>query len=336
MPRVAKDKEKEKKETNIVEKKEAPKAKVKSASIKVTSKSTKKVSSAKATAKSTVKAKKASTSTNKPVVKKEVAKKTTSKKEPVKKETVKKETAKKSKAVEKKENVDKKTTTAKKTTTKKATTSKETTTKRAATKRNKKSVEIVEYYDLPFRYNQTTVKVLAQTPTNLFIYWDISDNDRDRFTKQYGENFFELTKPVLIITNETKNYTFEIDINDFANSWYLHVDDSNCKYKIELGRRPKSNEISIENNYIYIDSSNEIEAPNNHILFDELKHSVFFKDVKSNNIIEKDISSMSFITRIGKLYNIYDLYKKMYKDELIGNEFGLTTLSSSPSSSNFI
>lgn len=331
MPRVAKDKEKEKKETNIVEKKEAPKTKVKSASIKVTSKSTKKVSSAKTTAKSTVKAKKASTSTNKPVVKKEVAKKTTAKKEPVKKKTVKK-----SKAVEKKETVDKKTTTAKKTTTKKATTSKETTTKRAATKRNKKSVEIVEYYDLPFRYNQTTVKVLAQTPTNLFIYWDISDNDRDKFIKQYGENFFELTKPVLIITNETKNYTFEIDINDFANSWYLHVDDSNCKYKIELGRRPKNNEISIENNYVYIDSSNEIEAPNNHILFDELKHSVFFKDVKTNNIIEKDISSMSFITRIGKLYNIYDLYKEMYKDELIGNEFGLTTLSSSPSSSNFI
>ncbi len=31
------------------------------------------------------------------------------------------------------------------------------------------------------------------------------------------------------------NYTFEIEINDFANSWYLHVNDGNCEYKVELG-----------------------------------------------------------------------------------------------------
>ena len=30
------------------------------------------------------------------------------------------------------------------------------------------------------------------------------------------------------------NYSFEIPINDFANSWYLHVNDSKCDYRIEL------------------------------------------------------------------------------------------------------
>ena len=49
---------------------------------------------------------------------------------------------------------------------------------------------------------------------------------------------FSKTKPVLIIHNETMNYSFEIEINDFANSWYLHVNDADCKYVIELGRRP--------------------------------------------------------------------------------------------------
>ena len=28
---------------------------------------------------------------------------------------------------------------------------------------------ILEYYDLPYRYNQTTVKILAQTPSILFV-----------------------------------------------------------------------------------------------------------------------------------------------------------------------
>ena len=48
----------------------------------------------------------------------------------------------------------------------------------------------------------------------------------ERFKNQYGDNFFETTKPVLIVHNDSLNYSFEVEINDFANSWYLHVNDS--------------------------------------------------------------------------------------------------------------
>ena len=41
-----------------------------------------------------------------------------------------------------------------------------------------------EYYDLPYRYNKTVVKILAQTPTNLFVYWEISDDDREKLKEQ--------------------------------------------------------------------------------------------------------------------------------------------------------
>ena len=59
------------------------------------------------------------------------------------------------------------------------------------TKIHKKEVNSeVEYYDLPYRYNETTVKILAQTPTTLFIYWDISDMDRASYIQKYGEDFF--------------------------------------------------------------------------------------------------------------------------------------------------
>ena len=58
----------------------------------------------------------------------------------------------------------------------------------------------------------------------------------------------------------------EIDINDFANSWYLHVNDANCEYTVELGRRPKyynsEKHVNIQNDYLYVTSSNVIEAPN--------------------------------------------------------------------------
>lgn len=174
-----------------------------------------------------------------------------------------------------------------------------------------RSIEVLEYYDLPYRYNQTVVKVLAQTPTTLFIYWDISDADRANFVAQYGEDFFSYTKPVLVIHNNTMNYSFEVEIDDFANSWYLHVNDSNCEYTVELGRRTKyyneERHMEIPNNYLYVTSSNVIDSPNDHVLFDKNLKTVYFRDVKTNIVTAKDITSISFLRNMGRIYDLYDL-----------------------------
>ena len=178
---------------------------------------------------------------------------------------------------------------------------------------------------------------MAQTPNNLFIYWDISDKDRDNYKKQYGENFFENTKPVLIVHNDTLNYSFEVDINDFANSWYLHINDSKCDYRIELGRRPITKLEKNENtDYIYISSSNEIESPNDHVLFNKNQNMVYFKNTKTGTVTNKNISAnISFMRNMGKIYNISDLYKAIYKDENIEDIFDLSNPSSGNPSSRF-
>lgn len=226
----------------------------------------------------------------------------------------------------KKKTSSQKSTTTKKSATKVASSTKKksntvaTTTKKVATKKStspKKKVDIVEYYDLPYRYNQTIVKVLAQTPTNLFIYWDISDQDRKTFEKQYGNNFFTTTKPILIIYNDTLGYNFEVEINDFANSWYLHVADSKCDYRIELGRRPIKKTEKLDTDYIYITASNEIESPNDRILLDPNQKMIYFRNVKTGKQTPKPVSSISFIRNMGKIYNIYDFYKEIYPDETL-------------------
>ena len=206
-----------------------------------------------------------------------------------------------------------------------------------------------EYYDLPYKYNKTVVKILAQTPTNLFVYWEISDEDREKLKEQYGEYFFEITKPVLVIHNLTMNYSFEIDINDFANSWYFHVNDSSCEYKIELGRRPipinynympqydveKNGPINpVKTPYIYISSSNNLESPNDHILFNN-QNKIYFRNVKTNQIIEKDVKDFPFIVKDNEFVNIYELYKKLYKDEIFDDKFDrMNPSSGNPSSGN--
>ena len=209
-----------------------------------------------------------------------------------------------------------------------------TTVKKSEKKLINNSTNVVEYYDLPQKYNQTVVKVLAQTPKTLFVYWEISDDDIEKFKNDYGENFFETTKPVLIIHNDTLNYSFEVDINDFANSWYLHVNDSNSDYRIELGRRPLQINENIQSDYIYITSSNEIESPNDHILFNN-KNKIYFRNVKTNQIIEKDVKDFPFIVKDNEFVNVYELYKKLYKDEIIDGRFDrINPSSGNPSSGN--
>lgn len=220
-------------------------------------------------------------------------------------------------------------------TTAKRSNNKKTTNKVAkkVTKRVSKHLETVEYYDLPYRYNQTVIKLLAQTPTTLFIYWDISDKDRKTFEEQYGENFFNETRPVLIVHNDTLNYSFEVEINDFANSWYLHVADSKCDYRIELGRRPIIKKDKLEHtDYIYVTTSNELEAPNDRILFNKEQKMVYFRNVKTGATQEKQFASLSFMRNMGKIYNIYDLYKTIYKNENVEDIYDLTNPSSHPSS----
>ena len=273
--------------------------------------------------------------------------KTSSKGTAKKKDTAKKAVAKKAekKVTAQKTTVKKTTTTAKKATVKKASTKKVTarksTAKKAATtrkataktKKQEQFVDIIEYYDLQYRYNETVVKILYQTPNTLFVYWDISDKDRENYIKQYGENFFNITRPVLIIHNITMNYSFEVPIDDFANSWYLHINDSKCDYKVELGRRPnyyneeatKEIQENINTDYIYVSSSNEIETPNDHVLFSTNENNTIkFRNIKNND--EKTISLVDFVRSLPALKEKRDIpiiseeifqavYSGIYKDE---------------------
>ncbi len=198
--------------------------------------------------------------------------------------------------------------------------------------RNDHAISILEYYDLPFRYNETIVKILYQTPNTLFVYWDINDNDRENYIKQYGENFFNVTHPVLIIHNDTMNYSFEIEINDFANSWYLHVNDSHCNYRVELGRRPnyydtnsyKEFEEKNHSDYVFVSSSNKIELPNDHILFNTNENNTIkYRNVKTNQ--EKNISLYDIIKNLPRVKNseipyvsneiLEGLYTAIYKND---------------------
>lgn len=266
-----------------------------------------------------------------------------------KSETAKK-TARKTSTAESKATTKKSTSTTKKSSTKKANTTRKTKKTTADLEKNavdvendlalenaeneaKEKVSVVEYYDLPYRYNQTVVKILAQTPNILFVYWGISDDDRNNFVSQYGENFFNNTVPVLLVINKTMNYSYEVQINDFANSWYLHVNDANCEYQVELGRRNKENHQNYYSNYYYVTTSNNLDMPNDHILLDNIPHNVLFKNVKTQELVEKPIVNIEFLKEFAKNKEFYKYFKELLNGELEGDGITLNLPSSHTSSS---
>lgn len=213
------------------------------------------------------------------------------------------------------------------------------------TEKSEKPKYMLEYYDLPYRYNETVVKVLAQTPKKLFVYWDISDVDKEKYLKAFGEDFFYKTYPVLLLYNEDKNYVKEIVVNDFANSWYIDIDDPKTKYTIQLGRKFKNkpeivnlaefeqNHIILHTDYLPFAQSNEMEAPNDHVLLESLPRFFIFKNVKTNQEITKDFKS--FKDTFGNNYNVEEFYKNQYENELSDGMFDMSNPSSGVNSSYF-
>lgn len=226
-------------------------------------------------------------------------------------------------------------------TTKKQTNKKVEKSKKDKTKEDKKHEYLMEYYDLPYKYNETVVKILVQTPRRLFVYWEVSEKDRETYLNAFGEDFFNQTYPVLLVHNEELNYTFEVPINDFANSWYLDIKDPKTKYVVQLGRKFRNakeinvaheiiekEHIDLKNDFVYITNSNELEAPNDHILFEKMPNQITYRNVKTGEENKKDI--LDILDKLDENYKenkLKEIYKELYGDE-ISDEIMLTNPSS--------
>lgn len=109
-----------------------------------------------------------------------------------------------------------------------------------------------EYYELPNKYNQTIIRLLVQSPTRMFVYWEVSEETIQLFSDKSLD--YANCTPVLKITNITNNYSYTIPVDPYANNYYIDVEDSGCDYKVELGR-------CIKNDFINIYTSNKATVP---------------------------------------------------------------------------
>lgn len=109
-----------------------------------------------------------------------------------------------------------------------------------------------EYYELPSKYNKTVVRLLVQSPTRMFVFWEVSDESIKNFNAHNAK--YSDSVPILKIKNMTMNYSYDMEIDPFTNNYYIEVKDPDCVYEVELGRKYK-------NDFINIYTSNTAKIP---------------------------------------------------------------------------
>ncbi|MDI6632394.1 MAG: DUF4912 domain-containing protein [Bacillota bacterium] len=98
--------------------------------------------------------------------------------------------------------------------------------------------------ELPRRYGEDRLVLLARDPHWLFAYWEISATKQEEFSARYGPEAWRSSRPFLRLYDVTgiefqgnnANTYVDIAINDESDNWYLEVGQPNRTFCVDLGR----------------------------------------------------------------------------------------------------
>ncbi|HAA90697.1 MAG: Uncharacterized protein XD63_1690 [Thermoanaerobacterales bacterium 50_218] len=102
-------------------------------------------------------------------------------------------------------------------------------------------------FDLPLTYGENKIIALVRDPYWIFAYWEVSETSK-----------WEGSRPVLRLCEEGGSYQ-QIEINDYANNWYINTGRPNTTFWVELGR------ILPDGTYILIARSNLVTTPRDRV-----------------------------------------------------------------------
>jgi hypothetical protein len=99
-----------------------------------------------------------------------------------------------------------------------------------------------EYFALPEGYGDNHIVLLVRDPRCLYAYWEITQDKREELQQKLGIDIWQQSKLILRVEDVTDlatggnsvNY-FDIEIDNHAMSWYVHVPEANRSYRVNLG-----------------------------------------------------------------------------------------------------
>lgn len=115
---------------------------------------------------------------------------------------------------------------------------------------------------LPSRYGDNKVVILVRDPYWLHAYWEITDERKSHIEREAQASWGSLRKVLrvydvtdIIFDGTNANKSFDIDLTQDANNWYIHVGEPNRSWCVDLGV------ITSSGRFILIARSNVVTTP---------------------------------------------------------------------------
>lgn len=131
-----------------------------------------------------------------------------------------------------------------------------------------------EPYHLPDQYEENRITLMARDPNWLYVYWEVPDERKNAFIQDFGQALWDRSVPAIKVTHVSKNESFFVRINEFSNSWYIHVPNANSVYLVEIGRKVS------ERFFIPLGSSNPTVTPGDNVSTNTTAYFVHYSDLK--------------------------------------------------------
>jgi hypothetical protein len=115
--------------------------------------------------------------------------------------------------------------------------------------------------EFPVNYGKNQVNLLVRDPEWLYAYWEITATAQTDFSRQFG-NCWDQSKPLLRVydvTNAENEVYYDIQIQDYSDSWYIHVGKPNHTFFVDVGR------VLPDGSFYCIARSNLVTTPSNKI-----------------------------------------------------------------------
>jgi hypothetical protein len=113
--------------------------------------------------------------------------------------------------------------------------------------------------EIPGTYNDTKIVLLVRDPFWIYTYWDIDNEKRNELNLHHGHNkhmvlrVYDVTD--VVFNGFNAHSSFDLDINDFTNNWYIKLPAPNRSYCVDIAI------INEHGEYVLIARSNTVQVP---------------------------------------------------------------------------
>jgi len=116
--------------------------------------------------------------------------------------------------------------------------------------------------ELPYQYDQDKIVLQVRDPRWVHTYWELRSQTLESLKSRLGDDFHRARRVLrvydvtnIIFNGSNANSFFDIQVNDFANSWYIDTGKPGCSFCVDLGL------MLPDGRFITIVRSNVVQTP---------------------------------------------------------------------------